>query len=275
HASRELQPTKGVCAVHVLCTDAANPNDQVCSVTEPSQAEWTPPAMFDEYRLVRPLGGGAMGQVYLAHDSLLERSVAIKFVRAAGDPAARARFFDEARAIARVQHPNVVAIYRVAEVSGHPYLVSEYVRGRALDQVQRPLPWRQVLALALDLTRGLASAHRCGVLHREVKPATAMATEDGRAKLLDFGLATMIDATASDDVAPPRERDSARGHLASVDATASSYERVPLTTIGRGSPTLSLEGTPLYAAPELWRGAPATRRSDLYSLGILLYELLS
>src|SRR5690242_7485289 len=177
-------------------------------------SEWTPPDELEEYRLVRLLGRGTMGEVYLARDSLLDRPVALKFVRAAGDPTARARFFDEARAIARLQHPNVVAIYRVAEVSGHPYLVSEYVRGHVLDQLQRPLPWRQVLALALDLTRGLASAHRRGVLHRDVKLANAMVTDDGCAKLLDFGLATMIDSTAKDAVAPPRERDSTvRRHL--------------------------------------------------------------
>src|SRR3977135_3381735 len=94
-------------------------------------SSWNPPDQFDEFRLVRSLGHGAMGQVYLAHDSLLDRPVAVKFPRA--DPAMVARFFDEARAIARLQHPNVVAIYRVAEIAGHPYLVTEYVRGRALD----------------------------------------------------------------------------------------------------------------------------------------------
>src|SRR5690606_29195918 len=125
---------------------------------------------FEEYRVVRLLGRGAMGQVYLAHDSLLDRHVAVKFVLAE-DAEARAAFFAEARAIARLQHPNVVAIHRVAEVARHPYLVSEYVRGRTLDQLDRPASWRQVLALALDLARGLAAAHRCGVLHRDVKPA--------------------------------------------------------------------------------------------------------
>src|ERR1044071_3997999 len=158
------------------------------------ETEWRPPDEFEEYRLVRLLGRGAMGEVYLARDSLLDRPVAVKFVQAE-DPVARARLFDEARAIARLQHPNVVAIYRVAEVSGHPYLVSEYVRGRPLDELQRPVPSKQALALAIDLTRGLAAAHRCGVLHRDVKPANAMITEDGHAKLLDFGLATVVDGT--------------------------------------------------------------------------------
>src|ERR1041385_1767215 len=150
--------------------------------------DWRPPDEFDEYRLVRVLVRGAMGEVYLARDSLLDRQGAVKFVQAAEDPAARARLFAEARAIARLQHPNVVAIYRIAEVAGHPYLVSEYVRGRPLDQIDRPLPSRPVLELALDLARGLAAAHRCGILHRDIKPANAMLGDDGRAKLLDFGL---------------------------------------------------------------------------------------
>src|ERR1043165_7195136 len=137
---------------------------------------WTPPDELEEYRLVRLLGRGTMGEVYLARDSLLDRPVALKFVQAAEDPDARARFFDEARAIARLQHPNVVAIYRVAEVSGHRFLVSEYVRGRPLDQLDRPASSRQVLDLALDLPRGRAGAHRLGGLARDVKPANAMLT---------------------------------------------------------------------------------------------------
>jgi serine/threonine protein kinase len=171
---------------------------------------WTPPAEIDEYRICRLLGGGAMGQVYLAHDALLDRLVALKFVRAE-DAEARERFFEEARAIARLQHPNVVAIHRVAEVAQHPYLVSEYVRGRPLDQLDRPVPWRQVLELALDLARGLAAAHRCGVLHRDVKPANAILADDGRAKLLDFGLARIAEGGLDEElaVAPPRERTGA------------------------------------------------------------------
>src|SRR5215510_12398709 len=180
------------------------------------ESGWSPPDEFEEYRLVRLLGRGAMGEVYLARDALLDRAVAVKFVHAA-HPAARARLFDEARAIARLQHPNVVAIFRIAEVAGHPYLVSEYVRGRPLDQLERPAPSRQVLEIALDLARGLAAAHRRGILHRDVKPANAILTDEGRGKLLDFGLARVIDGSSVEEppVAPPRERSSARpAHLA-------------------------------------------------------------
>ncbi|MGE0550507.1 MAG: SUMF1/EgtB/PvdO family nonheme iron enzyme [Kofleriaceae bacterium] len=244
-----------------------------------SEPDWTPPDTFEEYQLVQPLGHGAMGHVYRAHDSLLDRAVAVKFVRAAADPIARERFFDEARAIARLHHPNVVSIYRVAEVSGHPYLVSEYVPGTPLDRLARPVAWRQVLSIAVDLSRGLAAAHRCGVLHRDVKPANAIITDDGSAKLLDFGLATTIDGSSREPtieppLEPPRERDGARAsrHLATIDATASAVVVEPLS-VEHSNPRAGVTGTPLYAAPELWRGEPATRRSDLYSLGILLYEL--
>jgi len=210
-------------------------------------------------------------------------------MQAGGDPVSRAQLFDEARAIARLQHPNVVAIYRVAEVAGHPYLVSEYVRGRPLDQLERPAPSRQVLAIAIDLARGLAAAHRCGVLHRDVKPANAILTDDGHAKLLDFGVASVVDGTLEEPAAvPPRERldSGAYRNLVAIDTTRSPRVQVPtadsVTDTGEalgstpGQPRVGyLVGTPLYMAPELWRGEPATRRSDLYSLGILLYELLA
>jgi serine/threonine protein kinase len=145
-----------------------------------------------EYRVVRELGRGGMGAVYLAEDPLLARSVAIKVIDGfADDPSARARFLIEARAIARLNHPNVVAIYRIAEHDGQPYLVSEYVDGVALDRTIHAIAPDQRAAIARGLTEGLAAAHRQGILHRDVKPSNVVVAADGTVKLLDFGLAKL------------------------------------------------------------------------------------
>src|SRR5262245_60490000 len=137
-------------------------------------ADWQPPQEVEEYRLIRELGRGTMGRVYIAHDRLLDRLVAIKFIaRAVFSETARRRFFVEARAVARLSHPNVVAIHRVAEWRGRPFLVSEYVRGRTLGELTKPLPQREVVGIGTDLSRGLAAAHRRGVLHRDIKPANS------------------------------------------------------------------------------------------------------
>ncbi len=199
-------------------------------------SSFTPPAEFDDYVVIRPLGAGRMGRVYLAEDTVLARPVAIKFIAGVPDVQARQRFLAEARATARIQHPNVVSIYRVAEIADHPYLVTELVRGRALTEVPGPAPWTEVLALALDLARGLAAAHRRGVVHGDLKPGNVMIGDDGLARLVDFGLARVVH---SDDHGPA----------------------------GAG-----VGGTPDYMAPEVWAGRDPSRRSDVYALGAVLFE---
>ena len=205
--------------------------------------DWSPPSEIEEYRLLSPLGRGAMGQVFLAHDTLLDRKVAVKFVAGSAiDPALRAQFFVEARAIARLSHPNVVAIHRVGEIKRRPYLISELVHGTSLAELPRPVSPGRLLEIGVGLSRGLAAAHRRGVLHRDLKPANAMITGEGEVKLLDFGLAQLLDRP---------------GAPAALDAS-SGRARV---------------GSPLYMAPEIWRHEPATFASDVYSIGVLLYEL--
>ncbi len=210
------------------------------SWTPPDTFDWTPPDTFDEFRIERrPIGRGGMGVVYLAHDTSLDRRVAVKFIASSRpEPWVQAYFETEARAIARLQHPNVVSVFRVGKVDGHPYIVSEYVVGQSLAQLHAPVPWRRVLRLGIGLARGLAAAHRQGVLHRDLKPSNALVTPEGEVKLLDFGLAERFDPG---EAAPPS--------------------------------STHLVGTPLYLAPELLRRAPATPQSDLYSLGLILREL--
>ena len=286
--------------------------------------EWNPPQEFDEYRLIRLLGKGSMGRVYLAHDTVLDRPVAVKFVgNALPDAEDRERFLVEARAVARLQHPNVVTIYRVGELEGRPYLITEYVRGKSLSDLAVPVPSRKVLELGIGLARGLAAAHRHGVLHRDIKLANAVLSETGEVKLLDFSLAKLLDPSAADSVqsppALPEAIDAATSavqrHAAEenrrIDRFAetiklraedipdhvtpkplSSSERIQAAAVSSSSMSAAaisaagmslrsssltqagtLLGTPHYMAPELWRAEPATRRSDVYALGVLMYIL--
>jgi serine/threonine protein kinase/formylglycine-generating enzyme required for sulfatase activity len=251
---------------------------------------FSPPSSFDGYVLSRKIGQGNMGQVFLAVDTLLDRPVALKFISVAeADADARQRFLVEARAIARLAHPNVVAIYRVGEVAGHPYLASEFVRGEGLDQLALPVPWARALAIGVGVARGLAAAHRRGVVHRDIKPANILLSEEGEPKLLDFGIAKLL---ALD---PEAAAERARGHptpMAALDQGASPEATIcprPLSILAhragvaledsgerlQGQLTLPGEamGTPLYMAPEIWRGDDATFRSDVYSLGALLHAL--
>lgn len=250
----------------------------------PPPLSWTPPSAFDDYRVVRPLGRGGMGQVYLAHDEVLDRPVALKFVAAdSPDPRTIERLRVEARAIARLQHPNVVAVYRIGEVRGRPYIAYEFVEGEPLELLPKPLPWPSALRLALGLARGLAAAHRRGVLHRDIKPANVMLDASGEVKLLDFGLAKLADRPgapaldAGHRAAPKASVAPAPWALADMSALTTAIP-VALDAVGPlGTASLTdggmMMGTPLYLAPELWAGTAGTPRSDVYALGLVFYEL--
>src|SRR5215467_12563074 len=164
-------------------------------VHPPGTHETTAVADIEEFRIVRMLGRGGMGAVYLAHDTILDRAVALKLVRIGTTEDSRLRFLTEARALARLDHPNVIAIFRAGTTGGgEPYLVQELVRGTSLDRLSLPLPERRCLELATAIARGLAAAHRHGVLHRDVKPSNIMIDDAGAPRLLDFGLAKLTSA---------------------------------------------------------------------------------
>ncbi len=227
------------------------------AATRHAEPTWSPPARFDGFELARPLGSGGMGIVYLARDTLLDRAVALKIVAHPDrDRQALARFAIEARALARVQHPNVVAAYRAGKIDHRPYLAQELLVGDRLDEVPRPAPWRQVLRWGRDLARAVAAAHARGVIHRDIKPGNVMLVGGRQVKLFDFGLAHLVDG-AHLEVDPPSA------------ATLAALARPRLTAYG------SIAGTPVYLAPELWEGGEPTARSDAYSLGLSLYELLT
>lgn len=245
---------------------------------------------FDGFELIRPLGTGGMATVHLARDTSLERLVAIKFIATNFiDPHARDRLHREAKAIARLQHPNVVSVYRIGEVEGRPYLAYEYVEGRSLDELPRPMDWMPVLRIALGLSRGLAAAHHCGIIHRDLKPANVMMTSGGEVKLLDFGLAQFVKPAAAVLATPLESTVPASVAAQELDGAAAAEPQYT-----SGMPTRQMQvwecgrealqnrltgagmvvGTPLFMAPELWNGQPAGPLSDVYALGLLLYELL-
>jgi serine/threonine protein kinase/tetratricopeptide (TPR) repeat protein len=207
------------------------------------------------YTITAKIGEGGMGEVYRARDTKLDREVALKILPAetASDPVRLARFRQEARALAALNHPNIVTIYSVEEAEGVHLLTMELVDGQSLDHCLPPegFPPADLFRIGISLAEALQAAHESGIVHRDLKPANVMLTTQGRVKVLDFGLAK----------------------TAAGESTEAAVTRVigaaPLTTEG------ILLGTVPYMAPEQLQGRPVDARTDLFSLGVLLYELAS
>jgi serine/threonine protein kinase len=196
-----------------------------------------------------------MGEIYRGRDPRTGRDVAIKVLpsNASSDPGRLQRFEQEARAAAALNHPNILAVYDVGVLDGAPYIVSELLDGQTLRArlASGPLPVRTSLDFAAQIADGLAAAHEKGILHRDLKPDNVFVTPDGRVKILDFGLAKLIDQEST-------------GVVSSV---------LPASPPGT-SPGLVL-GTTGYLSPEQVRGEPADRRTDIFALGVVLYEMLT
>ena len=214
---------------------------------------FTPGLQLLHYRLVEHLGEGGMGVVWKAVDTTLDREVAIKILPAAfaTDPERLARFEREAKVLASLNHPNVAGVYGLHHAEGVRFLAMELVRGRSLaEEIQRGLAPSRTVELAVQIADGLAAAHRQGVVHRDLKPDNVMIDGDGRPKILDFGLAkTGLAAAAASEDAPTLLREQ--------------------TTTQQGT----LMGTVAYMSPEQAQGKPVDPRSDVFSLGIVLYEM--
>ncbi len=200
------------------------------------------PQTIGRYRIVECIGRGGMGVLYRAHDPLLERDVAIKLmlVDFKADPAARERFHREARAVARLQHRNVVTIHELGESEGTPYIVMEFLTGRDLEALLKrdpPLGLDEKLDVTIQLCVGLSYAHEQGIVHRDIKPSNVRVLEDGTVKILDFGIA--------------------------------KFAMSAMTQSG------SVMGTAQYMAPEQIMGQPVDGRADLFSTGVLLYEIIA
>jgi serine/threonine protein kinase/Tol biopolymer transport system component len=215
------------------------------------------PAQIGPYQVVREIGRGGMGVVYLARDTKLDRDVAIKALPDdwAADADRLARFEREARSLAQLNHPNIAGIYGVEEQNDRRFLILEYVEGETLaDRLGAgPIPADEVLELAVEIAAGVEAAHEAGVVHRDLKPDNIKVTPDGKVKVLDFGLA---------------KADQVICGTASADA--------PTVTTPR-SPTIpgAILGTAPYMSPEQARGRPVDKRTDIWSYGVILYEMLT
>jgi len=201
------------------------------------------------YLVVSALGAGGMGEVYRAKDTRLGREIALKILpsHVAADPSRRARFEQEARAVAALNHPNIVSVFDIGETNGISYIVTELIEGTSLRDVS--LNTRRIVDLAAQVADGLAAAHRAGITHRDLKPDNIMLTPDGRAKILDFGLAKV---TQKGTGSPEME-------TAIISNTQSG---VVMGTVG-------------YMSPEQVRAKPLDPRSDIFSFGLVFYELLA
>ncbi|MBA3639592.1 MAG: serine/threonine protein kinase, partial [Acidobacteria bacterium] len=211
-----------------------------------------PGTRFGAYEIVGPLGSGGMGEVFRARDTRLHREVALKLLPGAyaADPDRLRRFEQEALATSALNHPNILTIYDVGTEAGAPYLVAELLEGSELRaHLDAPLPPRVAADYARQVAQGLASAHAKGIIHRDLKPENLFVTSDGRVKILDFGLAKLR-----------------------IESSASGSDAA---TLLRGTEPGVVLGTVGYMAPEQVRGLAADTRSDIFSFGAILYEMLS
>src|SRR5262245_34225654 len=211
-----------------------------------------PGTRIGAYEIVRQIGAGGMGEVYRAHDPKLKRDVALKILpeHTAADLERRARFEREAQSIAALNHPNIVTIHSVEDADGVLFLTMELVEGQPLDHLiaKGGMPLPRVLALAIPLADAVSTAHQKGITHRDLKPANVMVTGDGRVKVLDFGLAKLVETEPADVLASGL-----------VTAVSSGEGRIV--------------GTVAYMSPEQAEGKRIDARSDIFSLGVLRYEL--
>jgi len=217
-------------------------------------------AIVQHYKIVSAIGAGGMGQVYLAEDTKLDRSVALKVLldEVAGDKERVQRFIQEAKAASALNHPNILTVFEVGEFGYTRYIATELIRGETLrEKIRSGLGLNEALGIALQVAAALGAAHSAGIVHRDVKPENIMIRDDGLVKVLDFGLAKLTEQ---------RHETVTRGEdEKTLIAPSASLRTEPGVIVG----------TIAYMSPEQARGKKLDARSDIFSLGIVMYELFA
>src|SRR5512134_2638353 len=219
------------------------------------------PRSFSHFRVLRKLGAGGMGEVFLAEDARLGRKVALKLLPEGllSDPEVRRRFSQEARAVSALNHPQIVTIYDIGAAQDRDFIAMEYVDGQTLRELLAagPVEVRRAFDLVSQVAAGLAAAHEAGIVHRDVKPENLMVNRSGQLKIMDFGLAKVV------------ERQTAPLLQSSIATVADT----PRATAGTGTGVIL--GTVSYMSPEQAQGRAVDHRTDIFSLGLVLYEALT
>ncbi len=249
---------------------------------------WPPVDSIGRYEVVRPLGRGGMGQVFLARDPKLERDVAIKVLNRDDGGDARALFEREAKALAALNHPNIVTVFEIADVGSSQFIAMEYLPGRSLRELlQHDRPSRdELIAICGQVATALAAAHEAGILHRDIKPENVVVGKGLTVKVVDFGIARRLDAPPSLDPSEARRSkpQTTRARAAEIidvfTRTMPVASALPsLATAVTESPVTSMTrtvfGTPAYMAPEVLMGESSSTASDVYSLGVMVHECLT
>ncbi|MBX7171666.1 MAG: protein kinase [Pyrinomonadaceae bacterium] len=223
---------------------------------------------ISHYKIKKLLGKGGMGEVYLAEDLKLARHVAVKFLNEelSRDTNKLKRFVQEAKAASALNHPNILTVYEIGEEDGKNYIATEFIEGKTLREylsAEKPIPLNKILEIGVQLSEALATAHRAGIIHRDIKPENIMIREDGYVKILDFGLAKLVGFQIS-DFGLGNEKAKTSPQLIS-----SNSPNTELTNPGM------IMGTVSYMSPEQARGKNTDARTDLWSVGVLLYEMLT
>ena len=212
---------------------------------------------LSHYRIIAKIGAGGMGEVYLAEDTKLDRKVAIKFLNEEFSQNADKlnRFIQEARAASALNHPNILTVYEIGETDGKKYIATELVEGKTLREhlsLKESISLTVILKIGVQVAEALAAAHQAGIIHRDIKPENIMLRADGYAKVLDFGLAKLTEKKKSDEI-----------------SLESETKALVQTNPGM------VMGTVSYMSPEQARGKETDARTDLWSLGVVLYEMLA